>query len=250
MLKSGRLRTSLAEGLLIVVSVLIALAAEDWRQEVRDREVEGDYLAAIAEGLRSDTAEIQAVIEYSSRRAVYTRLVLETVLSGEPPANPQDFLIGIEASSRFLAPGLAREAYDDLLGSGQLNLIRNRQLRRQATSYYQVPNEPAWELWRHRAWYQFGPVAVDVMPFEAQEWAASFLEAGRLFDQVPEDVPIPANLPRLAEMVAERLRAVVGVEGLINAVMRSNANQSRLLRVQKNMAADLLAAVEAELTQR
>lgn len=250
MLKSGRLRTSLAEGLLIVVSVLLALAAEDWRQDVKDREVERDYLAAIAEGLRSDTAEIQAVIEYSSRRTAYTRLVLETVLSGERPANPQAFLIGVEASSRFLTPVLARDAYDDLLGSGQLNLIRNSRLRRQATSYYQVPNEPAWELWRNRVWYQFGPVAVDVMPFEAQEWAASFLGAGRLFDQVPEDVPIPANLPRLAETVADRLRAVTGIEGLINAVMRSNANQSRVLRVQKDMAADLLAAVEAELAQR
>jgi hypothetical protein len=250
MLKSGRLRTSLAEALLIVVSVFLALAAEDWRQDAKDREVERDYLAAIAEGLRSDTAEIQAVIEYSSRRTVYTRLVLESVLSGEPPENPQDFLIGIEASSRYLAPGLARDAYDDLLGSGQLNLIRNSRLRRQATSYYRIPNEPAWELWRNRVWYQFGPVAVDVMPFEAQEWAASFLGAERLLDQVPEDVPIPANLPRLAETVADRLRAVTGIEGLINAVMRSNANQSRLLRVQKDMAADLLAAVEAELARR
>lgn len=244
--RESRFRASLVESLLIVASVLLALWAENWREGWVEVRLEREYLGAIADGLAQDTAAIRDVLEYTGRRDVYTRLVLAALLSDQPPDDPEQFLIGVEASARFVQPAISRAAYDDLVGSGQFNLIRNSALRRQATAYYDLDRDPVTELWRSRVWYQYGPVAIAILPFDVQEWAASTL--GDV--DSPSVAPRPANLDQIAGNVADRLRREPDAEGLVKAVLRSNANQSRTLQNQFEMAVALLAAVETELVSR
>jgi hypothetical protein len=248
MFKSGKLRTSVAESLLIVVSVLVALGAENWRESLNERALETEYLSSMAEGLRRDTAEFSRTIAVVNRRHEFTQVVLEGILSDGPPEDPEQFLLGVEASARYPVPTISDEAYQDLQASGQLGILQDTQIRRQAREYYEIFEDEAHELWRNRIWYQYGPVAIDVMPFEVQEWAASVV--GVAIDAPTEPLPPPPDIDGVATMVADRFRATPRVEGLVKAVLRSNTNQLRTLESQRELADSLLGLVEATLEGR
>ena len=240
---------ALLEALLIVASVLLALAAENWREDLAEQKLEQHYLEALAEDLRNDLRNFESDQEDISRLAKDARYLLEVLRSNKTPEQPDKFLIAVEDSSRTVEqPKISRGAYDDMVGGGQLGLVRNGNLRRRISDYYalSVSNQYAWELWRYRSWYGFGPLAVAVMPLDVQSWAASTL--GDM--DSPPLAPIPEDIQEIASQVAEALRANEKTEGLLKGVIRSTWGQTSTLASFASSAEDTLKAVEDELNSR
>ncbi|MFN2137009.1 MAG: hypothetical protein ACK2UK_13700 [Candidatus Promineifilaceae bacterium] len=237
------------EALLIVISVLLALAADNWREEFAEQKLERHYLKALADDLRKDLENYKLEQQDISRIAESARYLLDELRSNDTPVQPDKFLVAVESSIRTVEqPSISRGAYDDMVGGGQLGLIRNNNLRRRISDYYALTtsNQYAWELWRYRSWYGFGPLAVAVMPVDAQAWAASTLNE---MDS-PAVAPIPEDIPEIASHVAEALRANEKTEGLLKGVIRSTWGQASTLTRFASSAEDNLQAVEEELSSR
>jgi type II secretory pathway pseudopilin PulG len=237
------------EAVLIVVSVMLALAADNWREEVAEQKLERHYLEALADDLRADLENYKSDQEDISLTADNARYLLGVLRSSGTPLQSDKFLVAVESSIRTIEqPPISRGAYDDMVGGGQLGLIRNDNLRRRISDYYALTksNEYAWELWRYRSWYGFGPVAVAVMPLDAQVWAAATL--GQM--DSPSAAPIPEDIDGIASEVAEALRADRRTEGLVRAVIRSTWGQASTLASFSSSAEDVLGAVEEELSSR
>lgn len=126
-----------AEALTIIVSILLALAADAAWQYRGDRATEREIL----EGLRLEFAEAEAEIrgDLAAREAIlqWTRR-LQAVREGRSPEPPLDSLPAIVSETfnyRFYTP--AHPVLQDVLMSGRLELIRSYEIRGHLMRYTQ-----------------------------------------------------------------------------------------------------------------
>jgi hypothetical protein len=125
----------LAEFVLIVVGVFLALAAESWVSGAADRQLVDQYAADLLGDLQSDSVSIQAWVG----RAEEVASALERLIGGLNETRPP--IVGSEAlADLFLAqvvplPTFEVTTYQDLVSSGNLRLLEP-QLRRSLVEYH------------------------------------------------------------------------------------------------------------------
>lgn len=136
--KTRRWSKVLGEFILILAGVLTALAVDQWRESRRDRRLEREYLVR----LRADLVETRQSIDNTTtdfeRLLVHGRAV-SRVLDGENafPADTLGFLASaLHVSRGGYDPAVARGAYDDLISTGNIRLLRNEALRYRLSTFY------------------------------------------------------------------------------------------------------------------
>jgi hypothetical protein len=122
---------------IIVVGVLLALWIEDWRQTRIDRQSEADYLDRLVIDIAADIERIDGLIRHTEMRDDNARVALAFL---DSDAQTGDWTL-VEALSR--AGYLAffqhhRATMDDLLSTGGLALLLDKQLLREVTGYYRA----------------------------------------------------------------------------------------------------------------
>ena len=144
-----------AEAIVIIVSVLAALALDDWRDARADRELEHHLIVSLKEDLTADLDELDSVLksakaveqasgfllgksdEYVAEEFGAPGLGLSRLVEASPDAiqaTPQ------EAAVRAIAGGidfdLSDLTFQEMMSTGSLRVIRNNALRRQIARYY------------------------------------------------------------------------------------------------------------------
>lgn len=137
---------------IVVVGVFVGLQVNNWNATLQDRSRETSYVAGLAEDIRADIAEMDEIIRVSTVRLS----VLDSMLATADGALPDGFQsargrIEIEDAPPFSAaesgaPGIAifilttfegnRLAYDSMINTGGIGLIRNASLLLEVQSYY------------------------------------------------------------------------------------------------------------------
>ncbi|MDH3732769.1 MAG: hypothetical protein OEU54_04510 [Gemmatimonadota bacterium] len=122
------LRRALAELVIVVVGVLIALSADSWMQSRRDRADERDHLVAV----RADVVESVRLLDEADADRVFQVHSLSRLLEGSAVSAPTDSVALWVREGLFdigvYTPRLS--ALGDLEASGELQLIRSPELRR------------------------------------------------------------------------------------------------------------------------
>jgi len=72
------------EAVTIIVSILLAFAVEEWREERRDRDLEREYLTRLAEDLDANVAEADFQGRAHARQVANARAVYPLVSRGDP----------------------------------------------------------------------------------------------------------------------------------------------------------------------
>ena len=138
----SRFRVLLAQGLTIVVSVLLALAADRMMLGLDERALERSYLR----GLSEDFQEIESTAEYArvsaASRDSAAALVLLT-LRGNPPGASSGIELAraLELSGWVIDIRFARATWDDMVGTGRLGILRNAELRREIAAFYRQADQ-------------------------------------------------------------------------------------------------------------
>ncbi|HSM08466.1 MAG TPA: hypothetical protein VLA33_05555 [Gemmatimonadota bacterium] len=133
----GAWRRRGAEGLTIVVSILLALAAEAAWGYRGDRAAEREILAGLRVEFAQAESEIRSDLRAREEILGWTRRLL-AVRAGSAPEPPPDSLAEMLSRTlgyRFYTP--AHPVLEDLLASGRLELIRSDTLRGQIMRYMQ-----------------------------------------------------------------------------------------------------------------
>ena len=132
-----RLRSGVGELLVIVLGVLIALGVDSWRSGLQDRASEADYLASLLHDLRTDSLEYEAVSTVLRRAQFYTGQTLALTSPGPAATNNlQGAAASLFCASFLPIPVVSRETLEDLLATGTLQLLRNRNLRTAFLRYH------------------------------------------------------------------------------------------------------------------
>ncbi|MEZ4703441.1 MAG: DUF6090 family protein [Rhodothermales bacterium] len=134
-------RYALRELVLIVAGILIAIALNSWWNSKVDYEQETQYLSGIETDIENSIAELNATINFHEQQVKDLRKLFG-IVHAEPSQARKDSLLELSHALIFnstFEPELA--TYDEMLASGNLNLLESERIRNALTLYqYQLQN--------------------------------------------------------------------------------------------------------------
>ena len=133
---SSRLRI-LVDGTVIVASILLAFGVDRWWDARQDAQAEHDYVERISADLRETRVSIEQNADHYRDLLRHAEAALP-ILAGQVrvPDDTLGFLASALQASRITAPVIARSAYDDLISTGNLRLIRSDTVRYELSRFY------------------------------------------------------------------------------------------------------------------
>lgn len=129
-----------AEFLVIVVGVLVALAVDEWSSSVQERELEREYLQALAMDLGEDSTAYAAALAPNVEEALTALRTIVPVARGADamPSDTVGFVRRMWESTFSVSQFEERRTtFEELLATGNLSLIRSAELRASIVSYYE-----------------------------------------------------------------------------------------------------------------
>jgi hypothetical protein len=132
------LRRPLAEVLIIVTGVLIALAANNWSAERADRRSEQAYLRSLSDDLAQDIAQLDTAMSVIRRRQESAWSALRTVRDNRVVTDTAALVRQLSDASLLWNYRPIAHTFEDLKSTGNLQLLHDREIRRGISDYYNV----------------------------------------------------------------------------------------------------------------
>lgn len=129
-----------AELVVVVLGVMIALAADNWRQGLEEQGIERRYVERLTEEVRQT---IEAVVARKESLIPVAASAYELAASMEGEAPPLSDDAFLEALFRATQIGFSRQEFTDvtyreLVASGNLALLRDPELREGVVEFYRL----------------------------------------------------------------------------------------------------------------
>jgi len=132
------------EFIVIAGGVFAGLAADGWQEGRRNRAAEDAHLVDLRRDLAHDMDEFEIVLASirSSERAAEE---VGNAVAGRPIGYPDSLQlpIAVEQAGWLYLPVVASHTYDEMLSTGDLRLLQNRQLKQQLSVYYSLARSNA-----------------------------------------------------------------------------------------------------------
>lgn len=133
------LRSLARDFFLIVTGVLTALALENWNSGRKDRQLEVEYLRALSADVRAHVARCDQWLEVLAVRKDWTATIWGWANGADPEQPVDQVLLWIRlGGQQSLNTHFEDGAFEDLISSGRLSLIQNRELREAIINYYEA----------------------------------------------------------------------------------------------------------------
>lgn len=131
-------RFAVTELFVIVAGILVALSIDEWRSDMADNRLEREYLEAIRADLASDLDELELIrSEIKARReAAEILIAIDETNMPRTVAGQVDFVYQIHRAGMLRTFSPSRASIEDLTSTGNLKLIRDRELRKALIDYY------------------------------------------------------------------------------------------------------------------
>jgi len=124
------------ELVLVVVGILIALAIDGWSEDQEARRSEQAYLELLARDLGQIESQLQQQIDFETSMANTAVAAYDMIQNNDPVEHGGQIGKMLVAVSIRRTLFLDSAAYTDLISTGNLGLIRDRDLRDRITRYF------------------------------------------------------------------------------------------------------------------
>ncbi len=128
---------AIGEILLVVIGILIALQIDNWNENHNRRKEEIGYLTALRKDFETAERSFRMVMSGVQEQLEHNEQLL-IILSGPAGSIPNDSITGMLRKSFIDFPFFGAHqvtAYEDLVNSGKLAILRNEQLRRALSEF-------------------------------------------------------------------------------------------------------------------
>jgi len=135
------LRNLLAEFVVVVAGILVALRIDNWRQHRQELRMVAEHLSDVALEVSGNVETVEHVQRALERK----RQALETVIAflknepGSPDEAPEKVLRSLSVSTQLVAPWLRDNQFQALQNSGNLRLLRHSELANNLADSYAMP---------------------------------------------------------------------------------------------------------------
>ena len=127
-----------AELVVVVAGVFIGLQASNWNENRQTDAKAAVFTQHLIEDLREEAWDYQLMIEYNQQVRTSAERA-EGALTGAVPLDDEALLVAAYRASQYKQKIRRRTTYDELISTGAIGLIRDRQLRDLAMRVYSVP---------------------------------------------------------------------------------------------------------------
>lgn len=138
-------RRALVEIITIVLSILLALAVNEWRQSVSDRTMEVEYLQRIRQDVKEN---IEIAVNYQrqhERQVANARSVFDVVSSGDlSDLDPVTIVLNSYGASPSPTPSWVVDTFGEMNSTGRMSLISDVNLRAEMQSYFRYLESNGW----------------------------------------------------------------------------------------------------------
>jgi hypothetical protein len=157
MTSGSRLKTAGFEFLTIVAGVLVALAADGWRERLAERRLEVEYIGRVISDLTADLDRLQQAADGFERKREPLRELMEVNLpTVDEAAVVRALRIAGWGSGRDLQPARAT-TFDEMRSTGRISLIQDAGIRDEIAAYYAADEGMLGRIDSRRA--EFGPLS-------------------------------------------------------------------------------------------
>jgi hypothetical protein len=126
-----------AELVIVVVGIFIAIQVENWREHQADLRQEQAYIARLAGDIERDVEAISISISLAEHRLGLADLLIAAVTDpGLARQQPAAFMTAVHQSSYTHTPSLNSATFEELRSTGGLGLLRDDDLKSALFEYY------------------------------------------------------------------------------------------------------------------
>ncbi|HYM86984.1 MAG TPA: DUF6090 family protein [Pseudoxanthomonas sp.] len=237
------LRWFLAEFVVVVAGILVALAVSSWAQQRQENKREQAYLRQLSADLKTSEKDLAQAVDFLKQRAEASARILHRFwrddLTVDEKKLSQDF--ALPRSTLRFRPVLG--TVEALTSSGDLNLIRSDPLRAQLIAYQESMKTNLENINRYDETY-YRPAMISLYAGPDMYQFVRFRDPSDLVRPRPNDVeriPFPATL---AGMLRDR-RVYDGY----NSLLVAHRNQSDCYKDMLEQSRALRASVEAAMDE-
>ena len=128
--------TLVLELVVVVVGIFLGLQVDSWNDARKDRVLEQQYLASLKADFQADIEELDEAIALAESRALLDRLLISTIDKGRVEGDPNEFIWAVFSSFLLNFPSYTRATINDLLSTGNLQLLQDSNLKAAVAEYY------------------------------------------------------------------------------------------------------------------
>jgi hypothetical protein len=128
--------TAILELIILVVGIYIGLQVDDWVSERKDRQTETIYLELLARDVAVLQQQVGAQLAFEKDKVNTATRAYELLTSDDPSAHQVELGELLTALSDRRTLSLVSATYEQMVSSGHLQLIRNRNLRDKLVRYF------------------------------------------------------------------------------------------------------------------
>ena len=121
---------------IVVVGIFVGLQVSQWNDERQERVLEQQYLQSLKSDFGSDIEELDKAIALAAERALLFRQILASVAVESVEGDPNEFIWAVFNTDLLNFPSYTRATINDLMSTGNLRLIRDRELKAEIAAYY------------------------------------------------------------------------------------------------------------------
>ncbi len=128
--------TVVLELVVVVVGIFLGLQVDSWNEARKDRVLEQQYVASLKADFQADIEELDEAIALAKSRALLDRLLISTIDKGRVEGDPNEFIWAVFSSFLLNFPSYTRATINDLLSTGNLQLLQDSNLKAAVAEYY------------------------------------------------------------------------------------------------------------------
>jgi len=121
--------------LIVVIGVFIGIQVSNWNVELAGEKQAQVLIKRVYEDLNNDILSMKAELEYQQVVRNYAMTAVDA-LDGVDTVNDEQFVIGAYQASQVNGVWSNRATYNEMLSTGQINLIKDEQLKGMIFGYY------------------------------------------------------------------------------------------------------------------
>ncbi len=126
------------EFLMIFLAVTMGFFAENFRENISDREKEHAFMKSIVQDIKDDTSMLNADKKIFDQRVVLLDSLIEVLNSPARPVNTNDLYYYARLATKSYAFQVNSRTIDQMKNTGGFRVIRNKQITTDIMSYYSV----------------------------------------------------------------------------------------------------------------
>ena len=162
--------TLVLELAVVVIGIFLGLQADSWNEARKDRVLEQQYLASLKADFQADIDELDESIALAKSRAQLGRVLISSIDKDRVEGDPNEFIWAVYSSFLLNYPSYTRATINDLLSTGNLQLIQDINLKAAIAEYYtNIEYREQWKINWRESQIDMERTLPDLLDFDVRE---------------------------------------------------------------------------------